>query len=137
MSDYRVVKLKEFDTEGVRRLLLDAGWGNYADKIDKVAKGASKSLALYGAFYKEELVGYARVVGDGFTIIYIQDIVVLKTHKRNGIGKRLVDTILDEFKDVRQKVLITDNNPESVGFYKSCGFIESNSMNIVSFVRFD
>ena len=36
------------------------------------------------------IVGMARVISDGFSDAYIQDVVVLKSHRGQGIGRELI-----------------------------------------------
>ena len=76
-----------------------------------------------------------RCVGDGKTIIYIQDILVLRDHRRSGIGTRLVESVLKKFEDVRQIVLLTDDTEEVKEFYRSLGFSEAGNMKLVCFVK--
>lgn len=137
MNEFQIRKIENDDIESIKRLFEDAGWKSYASKINQVIKGFEKSLLILGAFIEDELIGFIRVVGDGETIIYIQDLVVLKNFKRKGIARNLVDTALQDFKNVRQKVLITDNNPEATGFYKSIGFADASDKGIVAFVKFE
>ncbi len=137
MKNYEIKLMKDFDAHGVRNLFLDAGWDKYADRIDLIARGASKCLPIYGAYIGNELIGYIRAVGDGETIVYIQDLVVLSSHKRKGIARALVQRVLSDYAHVRQKVLITDDNEEVKGFYNSIGFKEAQGMGVVAFLKFD
>jgi ribosomal protein S18 acetylase RimI-like enzyme len=50
------------------------------------------------------------------SIIYIQDILVLKEYQHMGIGSRLMDAALTKYKNVYQKVLLTDNEPATRAF---------------------
>jgi ribosomal protein S18 acetylase RimI-like enzyme len=89
------------------------------------------------AWDDEKLVGLIRVVGDGQTIIYIQDILVLNEYKRNGIGTNLLNQILDKYKRVRQKVLLTNDSEETRGFYIANKFISCDKGDLVAFVKFN
>jgi len=40
-------------------------------------------------------VGMGRIISDGISDAYIQDLVVLSEHRRKGIGKQLVKALLD------------------------------------------
>jgi GNAT superfamily N-acetyltransferase len=42
-----------------------------------------------------ELVGMARIVGDGELVHYIQDVIVIPACQGEGIGKRLMDRIME------------------------------------------
>jgi GNAT superfamily N-acetyltransferase len=64
---------------------------------------------------------------------------VAPTHQRAGIGSRLFDRVFEPFGAVRQKVLITDDEPRQQAFYHQMGFVEIREMNhpIRAFVRFN
>lgn len=113
----------------------DAGWGAYTAQPDVLLKAIENSLYVLTARDGDKLVGLIRIVGDGQTIAYIQDIIVLKAYKRKGIGKTLMKKALDEFKHVRQKVLLTDDNPETRGFYEALGFQSCDKGELVAFVK--
>lgn len=113
----------------------DAGWGAYTAQPEVLVKAVENSLYVLTARDGGKLVGLIRIVGDGQTITYIQDILVLKAYKRKGIGKTLMQRALEEFKHVRQKVLLTDDNPETRGFYQALGFQSCDKGELVAFVR--
>ncbi|MBT7940437.1 MAG: GNAT family N-acetyltransferase, partial [Candidatus Marinimicrobia bacterium] len=85
----------------------------------------------------EKLIGLIRVIGDGLTIIYIQDILVLEKFRRMKIGTMLITKTLQKFKDVRQKVLLTDDNTNTRLFYESLGFDSCEKLGLVSFIKFE
>ncbi|MDT7975435.1 GNAT family N-acetyltransferase [Clostridium perfringens] len=70
------------------------------------------------------------------TKIYIQDILILQKYQNRGIGKRLIEIILDKYKNVRQKVLLTDKEEKNILFYKKVGFSMAEEFGCVSFVKF-
>jgi ribosomal protein S18 acetylase RimI-like enzyme len=80
------------------------------------------------------LVGLIRVVGDKATIIYIQDILVMKTYQRKGIGTNLIKYILNKYANVRQIVLLTDNQEKNKLFYQSLGFVETQIQNCQAYI---
>jgi GNAT superfamily N-acetyltransferase len=92
------------------------------------------SLDVFTAWDGEGLI---RVVGDGQTIVYIQDILVLQGYKRQGIGTALLRQALETYPHVRQKVLLTDDSPETRGFYEANGFKSCDKGQVVAFARFD
>lgn len=87
-----------------------------------------------GAYDGNNLVGIIRVVGDGYSIVYIQDVVVLPQCQRKGIGSLLLKSILLEYKDVYQKVLMTDDTEETMKFYKSLGFMVDVDASLRAFI---
>ena len=76
-----------------------------------------------------------RTVGDSHTIVYIQDILVLPEHQRQGIGTALVRAVLEHFREVRQIVLATDNTPKTIAFYESLGFVQLKNMGCCGFMK--
>lgn len=86
------------------------------------------------------LVGLARVISDGATIAYLQDVLVHPDHQRAGIGAALVDAALTPYETVRQKVLLTDDGAAQRAFYEALGYREASEHPkgpLRAFVRFD
>jgi GNAT superfamily N-acetyltransferase len=82
------------------------------------------------------LLGLIRLVGDELTIIYIQDILVLKNHQRQGIGRTLINKAVDHYPDARQKILMTDDTPKTRAFYQSLGFSSCGDGRLIAFMKF-
>ncbi len=120
-------------------LYSSVGWSAYTGDPALLHDAVARSLRVVSAREEGNLVGLARVVGDGLTIVYLQDILVAPSHQRAGIGRRLFDRVFAPFADVRQKVLITDDEPRQQAFYHQMGFTEIRDMThpIRAFVRFD
>ena len=114
----------------------DVGWSSYTKDIDSLIKSIKNSLKVISVWDKDLLVGLIRVVGDGHSIIYIQDILILQKYQNRGIGKRLIEIILDKYKNVMQKVLLTDKEEKNILFYKKVGFSMAEEFVCVSFVKF-
>jgi hypothetical protein len=58
----------------------------------------------------------------------------------HGLGRRLVEAALSPHTDVRQKVLLTDDEPAQKAFYESLGYREIRDFGegtLRAFVRFD
>lgn len=90
---------------------------------------------MLAAFEDSELIGIIRVVGDGFTIVFVQDILVIPNQQRKGVGTALLQAILERYKNVRQIELVTDNTPKTIAFYKSMGFSEFSELGCCGFMR--
>ncbi len=128
---------KDFNERAIKELYEDAGWIAYTRDLPTLINAIKSSLMVVSAWDDDKLAGLIRVVGDGLTIIYIQDIIVLSSYKRNGIGSRLLKCVFDKYSNVRQNVLITDDTDETRGFYEANGFISCDKGEVVAFVRFD
>ena len=60
--------------------------------------------------------------------------------QRTGLGRRLVEAALEPYAAVRQKVLLTDDEPGQKAFYESLGYAETSGYGdgtLRAFVRFD
>jgi ribosomal protein S18 acetylase RimI-like enzyme len=126
---------KEIDRQQLLGLYGDAGWSAYTAYPDVLVDAVGNSLYVVSAWRGDLLIGLVRVVGDGLTIAYIQDILVRREFKRQGIGTALMKMALDRFSHVRQVVLLTDDTQETRGFYESLGFESCDSGGLVSFIR--
>ncbi|MFO7814509.1 MAG: GNAT family N-acetyltransferase [Halanaerobiales bacterium] len=123
-----------FTEDDILYLYENVGWTNYTKNIKKLMRALNNSLYILTAWDENKLVGLIRIIGDGETIIYIQDILVLSEYQRQGIGSKLLETLLDEYKNVRQKVLLTNETEKTRSFYKANGFEPANKSNLVSYV---
>ena len=112
-----VVKL-----ENVLHLYQAVGWTNYTHHPQMLEKSLSHSLAIYLALDGEAIVGLVRLVGDGFSSVFVQDLIVLPSHQRQGIGSALMKEALGDFKEVYQIQLATEQTEKNLGFYRFLGF---------------
>lgn len=92
-------------------------------------------MYVLSAWEEECLIGLIRIIGDGLTIIYVQDILVLNSHQNQGIATELIDRILEKFKNVRQKVLLTEEAPNVRHFYEKNGFDSCDKGKLVAFAK--
>ena len=92
-------------------------------------------MLVLAAYDGEELLGIIRTVGDGATIVFVQDILVFPDKQRQGIGTALLKEILNRYPDVRQIELATDNTAKTMAFYKSMGFSEMSEIGCCGFMK--
>ena len=137
MSEITYIETTKVDRLSLFELYNDAGWSAYTKDINKLENAIKASLYVRIAIKDEKLIGLIRVIGDGLTIIYIQDILVLEKFRRMKIGTMLITKTLQKFKDVRQKVLLTDDNTNTRLFYESLGFDSCEKLGLVSFIKFE
>ncbi len=132
------MKIKEYENfklDEIVNFYRSVGWTNYLERPDILKKAYENSLCVLGAYDYDKLVGIIRAVGDAKTIVFIQDIIVLPKYQRKGIGTKLLKTLMDKYKDVYQMELLTDNTEKTKAFYRSVGFINSDEVGCVSFIR--
>ncbi len=136
MNTFYIEEYKNFNLDDVLPLYQDAGWTNYTNNPMMLENAYKNTLKVFAAYEKNSLVGIIRIVGDGFSIIYIQDIIVLQSHQRMGIGGQLLRKVLEQYQQVYQKILLTDNQTKTVEFYKKYGFTSAIDFGCVAFVNF-
>ena len=134
MPDIIYSTVRPNDFQHILDLYNDAGWTAYTSNPDNLKQAINNSLYLLTARSGSKLVGLLRAVGDGLTIIYIQDIIVLKSFRRQGIGKKLVNQTLKKYENVRQILLLTDEQPDTIMFYEKVGFQQTKELKLTSFI---
>ena len=108
--------------EDVLHLYQAVGWTNYTHQPQMLEQALSHSLVIYVALDGDAVVGLIRLVGDGFSSIFVQDLIVLPSYQRQGIGRSLMKEALEDYKDAYQVQLVTEQTEKNVGFYRSLGF---------------
>ena len=108
--------------ENVLHLYQAVGWTTYTNQPQMLEQALSHSLAIYVACDGEKIVGLVRLVGDGFSSIFVQDLIVLPTYQRQGIGSNLMKEALADYNDAYQVQLATEQTEKTLGFYRSLGF---------------
>ncbi|WP_267247274.1 GNAT family N-acetyltransferase [Streptococcus sp. Marseille-Q5986] len=117
--------------EDVLPLYQAVGWTNYTHQPQMLEKALPHSLAIYLALDSDAVVGLVRFVGDGFSSIFVQDLIVLPSYQRQGIGSALMGKALEDFKDVYQVQLVTEQTEKTLGFYRSLGFEILSTYNCI------
>lgn len=139
LADLTVVTGRIPDAAALRALYDAVGWTAYTRNPDALAAGVAGSACVATAWAGQELVGLARVVSDGHTIAYLQDVLVHPERQRQGVAGKLLDAVFAPFAHVRQQVLITDEEPGQRAFYEAGGFRQFGGGGPVpgrTFVRF-
>ena len=118
----KITKETSVSLDDVLHLYQAVGWTNYTNQPQMLAQALSHSLATYLARDGEKIVGLVRLVGDGFSSVFVQDLIVLPSYQRQGIGSNLMKEALADYKDVYQVQLVTEETEKTLGFYRSLGF---------------
>lgn len=126
---------ENFRLDEIVNLYRSVGWSNYLERVNTLQEAYESSLHVLGAYDSGQLVGVIRVVGDGQTIVFVQDIIVLPEYQRKGIGTKLLRTLMDKYKHVYQMELLTDNTEKTKAFYRSVGFTVADEMGSVAFIK--
>ena len=118
----KITKEKSVSIDDVLHLYRAVGWTNYTNQPQMLEQALSHSLATYLARDGEKIVGLVRLVGDGFSSVFVQDLIVLPSYQRQGIGSNLMKEALADYKDAYQIQLVTEQTEKTLGFYRSLGF---------------
>lgn len=113
----------------------DASWTAYTDEPDLLMEAIKNSLKVWTLWDGEKLIGLARTIGDGSTIAYLQDLLILKAYQGQGLGSRLLSQIVEENKNIRQFVLLTDNSEMTKNFYKKLGLVPVGEFDCLAFMK--
>lgn len=125
MSNFALSESKQFAPTELVGLYESVGWTTYVGDPTALVRAVEQSsyvVSSRGAM--GELVGLARAISDDVSVCYLQDILVSPDRQRAGLGRALVERVLQRYVHVRQKVLLTDDEPGQRAFYESIGFIE-------------
>ena len=117
--------------EDVLHLYQAVGWTNYTNQPQMLEQALPHSLVVYLAFDGEKIVGLIRLVGDGFSSVFVQDLIVLPSYQRQGIGSLLMKEALKDYKDAYQVQLVTEETERTLGFYRSMGFEILSTYNCI------
>lgn len=123
----------QLDFQAVLDLYASVGWTGYSSHPEMLEKALEHSLLVLAAVDGDRLVGLLRAVGDGYSIIFIQDILVLPAYQRQEIGRNLLEQAISHFPDIYQLHLLTDNAEKTRSFYEALGFTAVDSLGCVAY----
>ena len=123
--------------EDVLHLYQAVGWTNYTNQPQMLKQALSQSLVIYLALDGDAVVGLIRLVGDGFSSVFVQDLIVLPSYQRQGIGSALMKQALGDFKGAYQVQLVTEQTEKNVGFYRSIGFETLSTYDCIGMIWVD
>jgi GNAT superfamily N-acetyltransferase len=114
----RVPTVEEYDV-----LVRAVGWAKYTN-VEAIAAALRNTLYAVVAVEGDLAVGLARVVGDGAMAFYVQDVVVLPKHQRQGVGTALMEAVMGYFRrsTPRRSAIGLFTGRNLAGFYERHGF---------------
>lgn len=89
--------LDRIDTDMVWGALRDVYWAKWRSREDVEAqlRDAWRVIGVYDEQTGDQ-VGFARAVSDGLGFAYLADVIVSEAHRGNGLGKRIVQAMIDD-----------------------------------------
>ena len=117
-------------TENQIRMIVDLyqaqGWWHAGDNVNpqfipKLIKG---SHCFIIAVEGEDIVGMGRTISDGISDAYIQDLTVRSDYRNQGIGRRILQTLLERLYADGLHWIGLIAEPGSYDLYRRAGFQE-------------
>ena len=121
------IKIKIIDSwnqNEIVDLYKTGGWwkeGYDPSGIKNLIKGSFACAIAFDTNIKKA-VGMGRVLSDGVSDAYIQDLVVLKEYRNLGIGREIVKVLIDHCKKKGINWIALIAEPKQDGFYEKLGF---------------
>jgi GNAT superfamily N-acetyltransferase len=118
-KDKKDIDLKKL----VKYISKESYWGKNTDR-GAIVKSIENSLC-YSVLFNNEFIGFARIITDYSTFKYLCDVFILPDYQDKGIGKKLMQFIIDdpEIKDGGFLLLAR----EAHNFYAKFGFLPADT----------
>lgn len=117
MIMYRTDKTVDYDR--LKALFNEVGWTDKTNDINRLKTMVENSQIVVTAWDEEAMVGFARCTTDYAFNGQINNVVVDSKYRRKGIGKVLINTIVDISKQVTYMLRGDISNEK---FYRNLGF---------------
>lgn len=123
-NQIEVRPVKTLDDSSVRSLYQAVGWWktDWEGTPGWISRMVGASTCFYAAFHQDRLIGMGRAISDGISDAYIQDVAVHPDYQRLGLGRRLVDALTRELKEMGVTWIALIAEPGSELFYRQLGF---------------
>ncbi|WP_277759195.1 GNAT family N-acetyltransferase [Pseudomonas sp. A34-9] len=108
------------ETESVRQFLGQHGWGHRTGSPEHFAQLLEHSQRKAVAVQGERIIGFARGITDGLSNGYLSMVVVDDQHRREGVGRALVEHIMGDNPDITWVLRAGREGAEA--FFASLGF---------------
>ncbi|BCJ95077.1 N-acetyltransferase [Anaerocolumna cellulosilytica] len=101
-----------------------AGWLTLSEV--QAERGLKNTYYLVAAVHDDKAIAMARVISDGGYVVYISDVIVNPSYQGYGIGKLMMEDIMNFLKsDIAKEYPVMINLMAAVGkenFYEKFGF---------------
>ena len=112
----------EYRLEDVVDLYKDAGWWEDSYTSDFIPDIMKNSYCFAGIFQDKKMIGMGRVLSDGCSDAYIQDITILKEFRGKGLGLKITNFIIEHLKENNIDWIGLIGAPGTQKFYEKMGF---------------
>ena len=120
--------------------LWESVWGG-APSLEQTRLAMEHSLFRVSVYDGEKVIAMARMIGDMGLCYYIKDVIVRPEYQKRGIGRLLIDELLNFIKE--NGVSGTDifvelcAMPDKITFYEKFGFSANEAQRLRRMYRVD
>ena len=137
MMKYEVINIKNNNySKEIKDLFKDLYWAKNRsiDEINLMIENSYICIVIKNVNTKK-VVGFARAISDGIFISTIVDVVVGNNFRGQGVGKLLIESLLNHelMKNINKQELYC--KAENVKFYESLGFEVIGDLNFMRLER--
>ena len=115
---------KDFTNVELEDLFLSVQWssGKYPDKLVVAMKNSDSVISAWDG---NNLIGLINALSDGIMTAYFHYLLVKPDYQSKGVGKTLVQRMLENYKSYARKIVIAYD--KEISFYQKCGFSVSEN----------
>jgi len=116
--------VKNWSEEEIVKLYKAGGWWKESydsSRIGSLIKG-SFAFAIVVDSNTGKAIGMGRILSDGVSDAYIQDLIILPEYRDRGVGKRLLNALLENCLSNNITWIGLISEPNQNGFYSNLGF---------------
>ncbi|MFA7230941.1 MAG: GNAT family N-acetyltransferase [Victivallaceae bacterium] len=114
--------IKQAADADIVRLYQDADWWQAEYDTNFIQPMIQHSFVFIAAFDGEKMIGMGRVISDGFSDGYIQDVTVLKAYRGQGIGSAIIKQLIAAMQTAGIDWIGLVGEPGTQQFYERLGF---------------
>ncbi len=101
------------------------GWNKKGRKSkEELFWAITNSWYLVSAYHKKELVGFGRIISDGYLHAFIVDMIIAPEYQTKGIGKEILKRLVKEALDSEIIDIQLFAAKDKKEFYLKNGFVE-------------
>jgi ribosomal protein S18 acetylase RimI-like enzyme len=114
--------VSQWDSEEIVALYRAGGWWKEEYEPSGILPLIKGSFLFAVAIDSGKAIGMGRVLSDGISDGYIQDLVILPEYRRRGVGKMIISALLEGCKKRGLGWIALIAEPDSERFYHTLGF---------------
>lgn len=124
MKEIEIKLVKEWTSSEIVNLYKAGNWWKPHYNASELSKLITNSFVFVVAIDKtsQKAIGMGRVISDGVSDAYIQDVIVLPEYRRHTIGKQIIETLIKYCHNHHIEWIGLIAEPGSIEFYTSLDF---------------